>query len=772
MDNCLEITKTFGVGSSRYISCLPFSFKTSQDLRANIVHDSILEKEPLDKSYILTVPIGGGIVHWDIRSKKRLPSPNIYKQLHSDVITCLIRVKPIPPSHINNSDNITYWFNNYFHISSSYSGEIGIWDSEWNQVLKYQIPAFEKEISSSNKIMHISIDESYESFPIVRLAVSNEHGNCNISILQLDFSEYLNSYNDSSIQQKGSIKIKLENEFSNKLLFFGEMVDSNHFIAIQQDVGKEGFQESRTLKIGDKIINIYKFDCTTGEIVNELKEVRGSECILLVKNQEYYNGDGNKTIALSRNRTIEVLDFQDKQMKHVKSIQCEGSGLMRDLLFYQDMLLVPCSNSDLLLYSTSNEKLVSKWKSNNYGVVYSLKWSIPGRRLWVFDESGIHSIYLKQSSTGEDIKLIEEVNENDIENYTLLYHQITCCGIDSNEDGSLVACGDFLGNIMIWESNESHPDKPLKEYCFGIPIRSLSWGGGDESILIGLMDGSLMHWNLLKPINTNDSEGEPLNPSLISSLQDSITCIQWEKENTNNNIKESSTSSNKSIVAVGTTGGHLNIFKRIINKNTNREEFVLEWSCLAHQPSTGPQDLRFGSINKFAEIWSLTFHPTNNNIVATCSEDQTTIIWNRVTGEKVKTLTGHTTAVTCVDWQAIVKHNDVGNAFNILATCADDQTVRIWNTDDWKEILILNTNDIGEWHTVTYLSLVINENRNPLVVCATQNGWIFVWDSILGKKIYSKRTHLGSIEGLRWNKISNTLISCSSDCLIHVYKIE
>jgi WD40 repeat protein len=38
-------------------------------------------------------------------------------------------------------------------------------------------------------------------------------------------------------------------------------------------------------------------------------------------------------------------------------------------------------------------------------------------------------------------------------------------------------------------------------------------------------------------------------------------------------------------------------------------------------------------------------------VIATCSEDQTTCVWDLYGGEKRRTLTGHITAVTGVDWQ-------------------------------------------------------------------------------------------------------------------------
>jgi len=735
----MEITESFGVGSSRYISCLAFNDGIT-DNRIELINDSLVE---IDSINTLTVPIGGGIVHWNVKTQQRSSAPNLYTHLHSDAITCLIRAPAISQNihKLSLSTTTTLpFFTKYFHISSSYSGEIGVWDSNWDSIGKYQL-----DTSRNNKIMHISLDQSYETFPNIRLAVSDEHGNCNITILNIDISGAITNTNNPKLE------FSILHCFSGNVYFFGEMVDSNHVVVIQQDVGKKGFQEERTVIVGEGIANIIKLNCQDGTIV-EKKTIKGfsAECGVMVKNQNYYQDNNGKyrELALSMGRTVYTLNVDSFELSH---ITCQGSGLMKDILFFENNVIVPCSNPDLIEYDTKTNQELNRYKGS-HGVTYSLKWSIPGKRIWIFDEAGIHSLYLKKNNTSNSSSSSSLTNDEieDKLNYSLLYHQISCCGVDFNSDGTKIACGDFLGNVITWSIGKNKYE-PLHQYFFGIPVRSLSWSSGDDNfILVGLMDGSLFNWNLI----SNET-------ILISNLQDGITCIQWEKKD------------NPTTVAVGTTGGHLNVYQR--SKVGNDEIFNLEWSILAHQPVTGPQDLRFGSINKFAEIWSLTFSPTDSNIIATCSEDQTTIIWNKSINQKIHVLKGHTTAVTCIDWQQTTKYG------TLLATCADDQTVRIWNTpttnmnntEEWKEILIFNTTDmVGEWHTVTYLSLITTKDKDqdtPKVVCVTQNGWVFVWDIITKEKLYSKRVHLGSIEGLKFNSKSKKLVSCSSDCLIHIY---
>jgi len=57
-------------------------------------------------------------------------------------------------------------------------------------------------------------------------------------------------------------------------------------------------------------------------------------------------------------------------------------------------------------------------------------------------------------------------------------------------------------------------------------------------------------------------------------------------------------------------------------------------------------------------------------IVASGSEDTAVHLWYRETGEKIDTLTGHSAVVSSVAWNPKYK--------NMLASCSDDGTVRIW----------------------------------------------------------------------------------------------
>ena len=110
----------------------------------------------------------------------------------------------------------------------------------------------------------------------------------------------------------------------------------------------------------------------------------------------------------------------------------------------------------------------------------------------------------------------------------------------------------------------------------------------------------------------------------------------------------------------------------------------------------------------------------------------------------------------------------------ILATCADDRTVMIWNATNWELYHIFDTKDRDEWHTMTYLALEHIPNgegrkKGNRVACATQNGCVFVWSLDSKEKLWGEKMHAASIEGLVWSHHSGFLSTCASDCTANVY---
>lgn len=134
-----------------------------------------------------------------------------------------------------------------------------------------------------------------------------------------------------------------------------------------------------------------------------------------------------------------------------------------------------------------------------------------------------------------------------------------------------------------------------------------------------------------------------------------------------------------------------------------------------------------------------------------------------ILGDHIKTLTGHATAVTSVDWKLL------SNGNCMLATCADDRTVHIYDGKAFKLLKVLRTDDIHGWYTLTYLA--INPSTDWLL-CSTQNGFLILWDMITMEGIFCKKLHCGSIEGLEWNESLESFASIGSDCIVNIFSVK
>ena len=228
-------------------------------------------------------------------------------------------------------------------------------------------------------------------------------------------------------------------------------------------------------------------------------------------------------------------------------------------------------------------------------------------------------------------------------------------------------------------------------------------------------------------------------------MNGSITQIQWSPDS--------------SILAASTTDGTLALLQSQPGDELLRPVLVFK----AHRASKGQQDMKFGSLTKFAEIWSLAWSP-DGKMVATSSEDQTTRIWT-TEGDLVKVLTGHTTAVTSVKW----KKSLGSSSPEMLVTCADDMRVMVWDPLKWELLRTVQTDQLEEWHTLTYVS--IEPGPGSRIVAVTQNGYFVAWDGITGKHLSHHKIHAASVEGLVWDPRTSFLATCSSDCSATVFQI-
>lgn len=148
----------------------------------------------------------------------------------------------------------------------------------------------------------------------------------------------------------------------------------------------------------------------------------------------------------------------------------------------------------------------------------------------------------------------------------------------------------------MWKSGSI---EPVQRVQVDDMIRSLRFTPSGEHVLLGDVTGRLRFLNL----ETSTSE-------MILDMGSTITCIDWTSVN------------GTTLVAAASTSGQVSLLNNLQPVNGG----ALSWT--AHVPTDGPQDLQFGSIGKYAEVWSLVFAPPQFGcLLATASEDQSVVIW-------------------------------------------------------------------------------------------------------------------------------------------------
>lgn len=320
-------------------------------------------------------------------------------------------------------------------------------------------------------------------------------------------------------------------------------------------------------------------------------------------------------------------------------------------------------------------------------------------------------------------------------------HRLSCCGCDVSQDGRQVAVGDLGGQVILYDTEgvfdlDSHPCLTVVQTPTYDSVRSVAFvpGSATHAVAFGTLGGDLWLWGGGAAVNAES----PREPELLRSFGSSIACLDFLGADR---------------LALGLVDGRVALLRLGApppGGASGAEAWLQEGELQAH--------------DRGQEVWSLAWSPDSSRL-ATASEDCTCRVWSvrpqqrgpdqgRL-GEDLAilsgTLSGHTAAVTCVDWRE-----------GWLATCSDDRTVRIYN--DGLELLhVLKTNDLF----VTYLSI-----HSGKLACVTEDGYRSVFDlrAPTEPPISYKKLHLGSIEGCRWR--SGILVTCSSDCTVSIERVE
>ena len=150
-------------------------------------------------------------------------------------------------------------------------------------------------------------------------------------------------------------------------------------------------------------------------------------------------------------------------------------------------------------------------------------------------------------------------------------------------------------------------------------------------------------------------------------------------------------------------------------------------------------------------VTGAAWHPDGTHL-ATTSYDHTCIIWNPHTAEKLTTLTGHTSAVTGAAW------NPNGD---LIATTSDDHTCIIWNPHTRKKTTTLTD------HTNPVTGAAWHPNGTHLATTSYDHTCI-IWNPHTAEKLTTLTGHTSAVTGAAWNPNGDLIATTSDDhtCII------
>jgi len=385
----------------------------------------------------------------------------------------------------------------------------------------------------------------------------------------------------------------------------------------------------------------------------------------------------------------------------------------------------------------------SLWVDTGKRKLERYTWDADGRALCIgeltlpLSYTHLLAMYDGGLFAGDESSLFH-MNTRTNESVSRSFHELTCCGIDFDSQGQHIVAGDFVGNLILWDKIKNCPAQQTK--VPNTAVRSIQWKTGTSRIYAGCMDGSVFLWD----------HQSLQNPKRVLSCRGGIAALQWEHGEDPHRL------------AAGTTDGQLVIAEEVQNDDGS-SFFKINVAIHAHRPfRLGQTDQRFGSIQQYAEVWSVAWSPCNN-FIATASEDQSIVIWDAHNGDKIHLFSGHATAVTSIDWRSYEEGE-------FLVSTADDNRVMVWKRnspqeDKKNQWTLFEQFNVSSTITCSYLKL---RRKSPMIIVVSTNGLLSLFDIVGKRLIYRKKVHSGSIEGLQWNGNTDEIATVSSDCSINL----
>jgi WD40 repeat protein len=146
----------------------------------------------------------------------------------------------------------------------------------------------------------------------------------------------------------------------------------------------------------------------------------------------------------------------------------------------------------------------------------------------------------------------------------------------------------------------------------------------------------------------------------------------------------------------------------------------------------------------------------DSKTIVSGSEDNTIKVWNRETGELIRTLTGHNNYVNSVS---------ISNDSKTIVSGSGDNTIKVWDLETPE------AEPLSLTHGSPVLSVSIS-NDSKTIVSGSDDKTIKVWNLQTGELIRTLTGHGGSVLSVSISSDGKTVVSGSDDKTIKVWNLE
>ena len=357
--------------------------------------------------------------------------------------------------------------------------------------------------------------------------------------------------------------------------------------------------------------------------------------------------------------------------------------------------------------------------------------------------------------------------------------------VSFSPDSKVLASGSGDATVRLWDIDTEMPIETLTGHTTWVQV--LAWSPNAERLLSGSRDGRIFVWKGTTPRKLNGHKNfitsaswEPLhaNPScnrVVTASKDKtlkiwrvdgsstreectlsahtacVTCVKWG----GGGLIYSSSEDRLLIVwnaGDGSVRHTLRGHAHWVNTFALSTDLVLRSGCYDHtRKRLETHEMQPYAAKRYADVMKGT---ANVEVLASCSDDNTLIIW-RVSAEvKKQRLTGHQ------DLIFDVKFSPDGTT---IASASQDKSVRIWRACDGQFLHVLRGHVAAVYHLAWSLD-------SRLIVSASKDSTVKLWNAFDAKQIEDLPGHEDEVYSADWSPNGLRVASGSKDKSVRIWK--